>query len=226
MSRELLAMCDEIDADGAVGALVLRGAGGYFCSGGDRQTLAKISEDPSSIEGRRALDAIYASFRRLSEMGVVTIAALRGGAVGAGMNLAMSVHARVVAADARLASGFFALGVHPGGGHLRLLNQAVGVEATVGMALLNQTLTGIEAAARGLALEAVPDAEVEPRAMELAATAGADPELARRVVNSLHRECGPGAVPPDVSEEIEREPQLWSFARKGRTGWSRRERVR
>jgi enoyl-CoA hydratase len=39
MADELVAACEELDADGDVGAVVVRGEGGFFCAGGDRGTL-------------------------------------------------------------------------------------------------------------------------------------------------------------------------------------------
>ena len=39
MAEELVAACEELDRDGSVGAVVVRGEGGFFCAGGDRGTL-------------------------------------------------------------------------------------------------------------------------------------------------------------------------------------------
>ena len=106
MAEALIAACEEIDADESVGAVVVRGAGGYFCSGGDRATLADAGTDPAEGERYAGMTTIYRSFARVGELLAPTIAAITGGAVGAGLNLALATDLRVVAEDAVLLSGF------------------------------------------------------------------------------------------------------------------------
>ena len=48
MARELVEVCEEVDADQTVGAVVVRGEGGFFCAGGDRQTLLDAGRDPAT----------------------------------------------------------------------------------------------------------------------------------------------------------------------------------
>jgi len=115
MAGALTAACEEIDADEAVGAVVVCGGGAYFCAGGDRATLADGGRDPAEDERYRGMSAIYRSFARVGELAPPTIAAIRGGAVGAGLNLALATDLRVVADDAALLSGFIPIGLHPGG---------------------------------------------------------------------------------------------------------------
>ena len=50
MAQELVEACERIDADESVGAVVVQGAGGFFCAGGDRKTLADAGRDPASPE--------------------------------------------------------------------------------------------------------------------------------------------------------------------------------
>ena len=54
MAEELTAACEAIDADAAVGAVVVRGEGGYFCAGGDRATLAAAGNDPAEAASSTA----------------------------------------------------------------------------------------------------------------------------------------------------------------------------
>jgi enoyl-CoA hydratase len=101
----------EVDADLTVGSLVVKGANGTFCSGADLSSLSAAMVDPASEGSYDALDRIYRAFTRLGEMGVPTIAALRGSAVGAGVNLAMAADLRIVSESARIISGFAKLGL-------------------------------------------------------------------------------------------------------------------
>jgi len=214
MAIELLDACNEIDADSTIGAVVLRGAGGYFCSGGDRTTLAAVGVSPARDEAFRVLGRIYDSFRRVGSLQPPTIAAVEGGAVGAGLNLAMATDLRIVAADARLISGFMPIGLHPGGGHATLVARAGGREVTNALVLFGESLSGRECVDRALAWEALPQDEVFGRALELAARAAADPALSRRVARSTRLQAGPPAIGWDAALELERASQMWSMQRK------------
>lgn len=213
LAARLVAICEEIDGRAEVGAAVVRGAGGTFCSGADtRRWSAEI--DWAGDEGYELLSAVYRGFRRVGTLAVPTIAAVRGAAVGAGMNLMLACDARVLAQDAKLIAGFLRIGLHPGGGFFTLLNRVAGREATAALGLFGEQLTGAEAAARGLAWEAVPDDAVDARAQELAARAARDPLLARRALASFRAEVGPPAVPWEAALEMERGVQVWSMQRR------------
>lgn len=215
MAGELLDACREIDEDQTVGAVVVQGAGGYFCSGGDRATLAAVGAAPASDGSFRVLGRIYDSFRRVGSLQPPTIAAVEGGAVGAGLNLAMATDLRIVATDAKLISGFMPIALHPGGGHSTLVGRAGGREVTNAMTMFGESLTGEECVERGLAWQATPKEEVLARALELAARAAADPALARRVARSTRLQLGPPALGWDAGLELERASQMWSMQRKG-----------
>jgi enoyl-CoA hydratase len=214
MAHELVAACEAVDADDGVGAVVVRGAGAYFCAGGDRATLAAAGEDPAAPDAWAGLTAIYRSFARVGELEPPTIAAVRGGAVGAGLNLALATDLRVVADDAVLASGFLPIGLHPGGGHTALLGRLGSREAAAALTLFGERLTGRELAGRGLAWRALPEADVDAAALELARTPAADPELSRRTARSLRAVLGPPALPWSAALELERGAQMWSMRRR------------
>jgi enoyl-CoA hydratase len=214
MAHALIEACEQIDADPAVGAVVVRGEGAYFCAGGDRATLAAAGEDPAAPETYAGMTAIYRSFERVGELEPPTIAAIRGGAVGAGLNLALATDLRVVADDAVCLSGFLPIGLHPGGGHTALLGRLGSRESAAALALFGRRLTGPQLVERGLAWTSVPAEDVDEVAQELARTPGADPELARRTARSLRATLGPPAIPWHTALELERSAQMWSMRRK------------
>jgi enoyl-CoA hydratase len=201
MAAELIAACEELDANPDVGAVVVRGEGGYFCAGAHRDTLANVG-------------AVYDSFVRVGQLEAPTVAAVRGGAVGAGANLALATDLRVVAEDARLTAGFLRIGLHPGGGFFTLALRGAGREAAAALGLFGETIDGRRAAALGLAWDAVPDGTVDDRARELARIAGSDPALARRTARTFRLELGPPTVPWAAALEAERAAQMWSLRRR------------
>ena len=101
-----------IDRNPDIGAVVVTG-GPYFCAGAHRDTLAGAGADPVGEPAPSDLSVVYRSFARVGELEPPTVAAIRGGAVGAGINLAFATDLRVVADDARLMAGFSRIGLHP-----------------------------------------------------------------------------------------------------------------
>lgn len=218
MADAMVAACEELDADGTVGAVIVTGEGPYFCAGGDRAQLAAAGEDPAEPSLYKAMGRIYQAFARVGELAPPTIAAIRGGAVGAGLNLALATDLRVVADDATLLSGFLPIGLHPGGGHAALLTRLVGRETANAMQLFGAKVTGAQAVDLGLAWAAVPAADVDTAARELAKVPAADPELARKTARSMRAIAGPPAVPWPAALELERASQMWSLRRRDLAG--------
>lgn len=215
MADELIATFDEVDGRPDVGALVMKAVGKSFCAGGDIATLTSAGKDPASPESYDGMGRIYDSFYRLGQVKVPTVAAVRGSAVGAGMNMLLAADLRIVASDARLICGFLKRGLHPGGGHFVILSRLIGREAAAAMALFGEEINGTQAVQLGLAWQAVDDAAVEDRARELATRVAADPDLARAAISNFRREVVDGAVSWDVAMQFERPAQMWSMRRAG-----------
>lgn len=213
MATELIDAANRAEGDPQVGAVVVAG-GAHFCAGAVRSVLADTGIDPVQDTNYRNLGAVYEAFTRVGNIGLPTIAAVRGAAVGAGLNLALATDVRIVSRTARLLPGFAQIGIHPGGGHFTLLNRVGGREAAAAMGLFGEEVDGERAVALGLAWAAYEDDEVDARAVAMAARVAKDPELARRVVASFRRETVPGGTPWDVAVELERSPQMWSLRRK------------
>jgi enoyl-CoA hydratase len=213
MAGELIAVLDEVDSRPDVGALVMRGVGKSFCAGGDVQTLTTAGRDPAAPDAYAGMGAIYDSFYRLGQVKAPTIAAVRGSAVGAGMNMLLAADLRIVARDVRLICGFLKRGLHPGGGHFVILSRLVGREAAAAMALFGEEVDGERAVQLGLAWETVEDAAVEDRARELAVRVAKDPALARAAVGNFRKETGPPYVSWEVATQFERPAQMWSMRR-------------
>src|SRR5829696_6523189 len=213
MADELIATFDDVDAKLEVGALVIKAEGKSFCAGGDIATLTSAGKDPAAPEAYEGMGKIYDSFYRLGQVKVPTVAAVRGSAVGAGMNMLLAADLRIVARDARLLCGFLKRGMHPGGGHFVILSRLIGREAASAMALFGEEIDGARAVELGLAWESVDDAAVESRALELATRVAADPELARVAVGNFRKEVVNGSVSWDLAVQSERPAQMWSMRR-------------
>src|SRR4051812_18472080 len=213
MAHELMGVFDEVDGRADVGALVVKAVGRSFCAGGDIKTLTDAGRDPADASNYEGMSAIYDSFYRLGQLQVPTIAAVRGSAVGAGMNMLLAADLRIIAPDARLICGFLKRGLHPGGGHFVILSRLIGREAAAAMALFGEEINGDRAVELGMAWESVKDDQVEDRALELARRVAADPELARVAVQNFRKETGPPHQTWETAMQFERPAQMWSMRR-------------
>src|ERR1700751_4320458 len=156
LAAQFVAACDEADHDRHVGAAVIKGAGGTFCSGAERGHLDEVGRDPVEENRYAALGGIYRAFTRAGQLEMPTIAAVRGAAVGAGVNLMAATDLRFVAEDARLISGFLRIGLHPGGGHFGLLAGRAGAEAAAAAGIFGEEISRPRGAELGPAWGAPP----------------------------------------------------------------------
>lgn len=193
MSRSLVSELRAIARDVSVGVVVLYGEGGHFCAGAHRGVLTGAAEG----DGRALIDlqSVYETFDVLREMPCPTIAAVCGSAVGAGLNLALACDVRVVASDAYLRSMFIANEIHPGGGHIKMLENIAGVELATLLAALDIPITGDAAARMGLAAMSVLSEDVLETSLQLARHAAAHPALARKIAESIDQE-----IPMNMSQ--------------------------
>jgi enoyl-CoA hydratase len=177
MCDEVAAVCDALEADESVGALVVTGAGSAFCAGADLSHLGG-GHGRSTEDG---LMAIYEGFLRIARSPLPTIAAVNGPAVGAGMNLALACDLRLAARSARFDARFLNLGIHPGGGHTWMTRRIAGPQVAAATVLFGEILDGAEAERVGLAWRCVDDDALLDLAVELGRRAAAAPrELVRR----------------------------------------------
>ena len=152
---QLAAAFESLDADGETRAIVLTGDERAFAAGADIAEFA--AEGPLLDE-----------WDRLWATGLPVVAAVRGVALGGGLELAMSCDLMVVADDARLGQPEINLGVMPGAGGTQRLTRAVGKTLATEMVLLGRELTGREAELHGLANRSVPAERVLSVALDLA----------------------------------------------------------
>ena len=127
-------------------------------------------------------------------------------AVGAGFNLALACDLRVVGPTARFDSRFLRIGLHPGGGHLWMLERAVGPQAAAACVLFGEAIDAARAQEIGLAWSSHPAEGLLDAAVSLGSRAAAVPKpLAARTKTSLR------AVPwqPDFEAAVATELDLW-----------------
>jgi enoyl-CoA hydratase len=207
MVTEIVDTFDELEADPAVGAVVVTGDGAAFCAGADLSHLSS-----SSGGGAEAgLRSIYEGFLRIGRSTLPTVAAVNGAAVGAGMNLALVCDVRLAGHRARFDTRFLQLGLHPGGGHTWMFRRVAGPQAVAAAVLFGEVLDGPEAERVGLVWRCLPDDELLPTAQSMAEHAAAAPhELVARTKATI----ADMAAIADHADAVDRElePQVWSLS--------------
>jgi enoyl-CoA hydratase/carnithine racemase len=163
MSTELAHALVTLDADEAVRAIVVTGAGPTFSVGADITGAAL----PGQRDGSPAGPAEPPSLRPW-ELNTPIIAAINGAAVGMGITYPMMWDIRVAAEDAKLGFVFTRRGLVPEGNASWLLQRLVGTGRAIELLLTGRLFSGAEAAAIGLVSRAVPRDEVLPVAVDIA----------------------------------------------------------
>jgi 2-(1,2-epoxy-1,2-dihydrophenyl)acetyl-CoA isomerase len=142
-----------------VGVVVFTGAGSAFCAGGDVKgdPDAPVPRDPGEREAALLADAQVV--REIWEHPKLTVAALNGAAVGAGLSIALACDLRIAAASARLVTGWARLAFSGDYGGAWFLTRLVGPSRALELLAGNAALDGDAALAHGLVNRVVPDAE-------------------------------------------------------------------
>jgi enoyl-CoA hydratase/carnithine racemase len=174
--RDLL---PELARAGQTRAIVLRGEGRGFCSGGDVNEiigeLLKMPADQLLAFTRMTGDVIKA----MRELPIPIVAAIRGIAAGAGSVLALASDFRVLGQSAKFAFLFTKVGLSGGDmGSAYLLPRIVGAGRAMHLLTFGDTIDAATADRYGLATTLVADDAVEATALEMARRIADGPALA------------------------------------------------
>lgn len=188
--------------DPTVNVVVVRGAGGNFCAGGDFAEVQRLRN-----VGPEALGSLFESFRGACEaVGVIAqpvVAVVEGIAMAGGFELMQASDVVLVRDDARISDNHVNFGMVPGGGGSQRLPRQVGAQRALGLLLSGDRLTGIDAVEWGLAYRSFPaelfDAEVE---RFIARLAQRRPD-AVRTIKRLVREGLTVALPAGLDLELD-----------------------
>ena len=177
MTRGLVEAAKRAAEDHDVRAVLIKGAGGTFCVGGDVKSMA-AGAAPLPFEARMAnLRRGMEVSRILHQMPKPVIAQVDGAAAGAGLSIALSCDLRVASASVKITTAFAKVGLSGDYGGTYFLTQLLGSAQARELYLLSPVLTAQEALALGMVSKVVPDDEVETAARELALSLAQGPSV-------------------------------------------------
>ena len=193
MHRDLAQVWRGIDTDDAVRAVLVRGAGEHFSSGGDFEMIERMIEDEATLVRvwKEASDLVY----NLINCSKPVVSAIRGTAVGAGLAVALLADISIAARNARILDGHTRLGVAAGDHAVIIWPLLCGLAKARYYLLTNKPLSGEEAERIGLVAVAVEDAEVRATALgvatQLAAGSATAMRFTKHALNNWLRLAGP-----------------------------------
>jgi enoyl-CoA hydratase/carnithine racemase len=161
----LLEALARLDEDDGCRAIVLTGAGGYFCAGGD--IGAKGPHTPLAV--RRMMKRPQRLLRALACHSKPIVAAVEGPAFGAGFALALACDFIVAARTATFCAAYGRIGVMPDIGMLWSLPLRAGLGVTREIVMFAEVLEAPEAKAKGVIDWLAEDGQAEAAALERAA---------------------------------------------------------
>lgn len=196
--------------DTGVGAVVITGAGGFFTSGGNVRAL-EASARGTLAEATVKTDRLNSMIRTIVECPKPVIAAVEGGAAGAGFSLALACDLIVAAEGASFAAAYVRVGLSPDGGITHFLRTALPRQLVMELCLTGQPVSARRLAAAGLVNACVPDGEALAHSMDLAARLAKGPPAAvatiKRLVNAAARR--------DLAGQMDEEAHAINLARFG-----------
>ncbi len=175
MWDELLETFRDIGSSGRDRVMVLTGAGGEFCAGADLSSGRPGPEGRHQLAQMRHVGNVALTLHRLP---IPTIAKVRGVAVGAGCNMALSCDLVVASDTARFSEIFARRGLSIDFGGSWMLPRIVGMQRAKELALFADIINAADAERIGLVNHVLPDAEIDGFVDDWARRLAAGPPIA------------------------------------------------
>jgi enoyl-CoA hydratase/carnithine racemase len=162
LGHELYSAIRDADADDAVRAIVVTGAGGTFCAGADLSGGSPFGREGAWDE-YRALERAVLPWN----LGTPVIAAIDGAAVGVGATVPLLFDVRLASDRARIGFVFTRRGITPEANSTWILPRLVGASRALELLISGRILDATEALAYGLVSRVVPHASLLDEAIAL-----------------------------------------------------------
>lgn len=190
MLDALAATLAAVEIDDEVGCVVLTGAGGAFCAGGDVRAMSEGADAdvPFDVKVHRQRLSQRATSGRIWAMPKPVIAMIPGPAAGAGLALALACDLRYASDDAVLTTAFAKVGFSGDYGGTWFLTQIVGTAKARELYYFCDRLSAAEASALGLVNGVVAADRLEDEVLDRARRLAAGPRVAHRYMkDALNR---------------------------------------
>jgi enoyl-CoA hydratase/3-hydroxyacyl-CoA dehydrogenase len=172
--QELVAALRELEADGSIRVVIIRGEGDRAFSAGADLTSFDVASPAKIFDFARGWFEAFSVAERLNKP---VIAAINGMAYGGGCELALACDFRLASEDAQIGLTETRLGLIPGAGGTQRLSKIVGVAKAKEMVFFAQRLTADEALKAGLVNRVFKKQDFEAGVTEFATKLAKQPPL-------------------------------------------------
>jgi 2-oxoglutaroyl-CoA hydrolase len=180
--RQIAALLTELDADPDVRVIVIRGANGAYCAGGDIRGFLSFPRDQMSD--------LAQNIGMPERCRKPVIAAMEKYSMGAGFELALACDVRIATENTQLALPEITLGIIPGSGGTQRLARIAGLGRAKDMLMRGRRIGAQEAHDWGIVAEVVPDGGLDDAiarwAGELGSMASFPMTTLKRVLNETY----------------------------------------
>ena len=196
--EEIALAIEQVELDDAVSGLLVTGAGDKaFVAGADINEL-KLRD---GIIGRQVTRRRQEVFTRIEELPIVSIAAINGFAMGAGLELAMACTLRVCANTAKMGQPEVKLGIIPGAGGTQRLPRLVGMGRAMELILTGDPIDAQEAYRIGLVNRVVEQGDLLDECQKILTTLSARPKLALQYAKEAVLRFADGSLTQGLAHE-------------------------
>lgn len=181
MRSALAEICEQVNADPAIRAVVITGAGTDFCSGADVTEMGGGGINGSLYRVRLMAKMI----RSLARIQKPVIAAVRGVAVGAGWSIALACDVIIASETARFCQIFKKIALAPDAGAVWFLSRYLGIAKAKELVYSARFVNAQEALEMGLVTRVVSDDQLLAEAHALAREYAAAPTIALGIAKRM-----------------------------------------
>ncbi|MCW9033978.1 MAG: enoyl-CoA hydratase [Rhodospirillales bacterium] len=196
----LIAM-KEAEENPEIGAIVLSGADGVFCAGGNLNRLKGNREKPKSVQ-KDGMQLLNGWVRAIRACPVPVIAAVEGAAAGAGFSIALACDLIVSSEEAVFSMSYVKVGLNPDGGGTAFLSRALPHQLAAEIVLEGGKVAPARLHAAGVINKLTPKGEAVDKAIAWATKLANGPREATARAKGL-LEAGYGTVTNHLDLEVD-----------------------
>jgi enoyl-CoA hydratase len=174
----LITLLNVAGEDEKIVSVILTGAGRSFCAGED---LKETGSGKSLSQWKKEIDALQETQRVILKLGKPLIAAIRGYAVGGGLEFALSCDIRIAAQDAKFGFPETGVGLTITGAGTKLISQLVGLGKAKELVFTGEIIDAQQALQIGLVNQVVREDQLLDAALDMCERIGRNSPLSLKL---------------------------------------------